>query len=575
MIQFAKGVCKNIKTAFSELEPLSETQPTKRKRASNSSVKTSPPKRPKVSSVSATQLEKENILNLKNRISFQMPSNFETRFLSVDLLRNDFTVRTPLEANVEAIAQEIKNGRWKDDVPLVVNKPHESPYYFVINGNTRLNAITKVNQELPQQKILTVNCKIYKDLNFDQKVQVSSQNNMKSLEFEMTVLQQLKLLQKIVETHQIAIPTSKTDFADFVDLIKLYLPNYYPICIDLITLSEETLQPIYEIVVNNVSLEHLKISENFWKKFFNAATTNSSSAMQVLRELQNKTVEQVEKLLKNVKLDFLEFLKKRGLHTFETEDEAIKALTGGKEFNAEDVIKALKATSWLKNRKRDGSNWKHVAKNVQLYFEKQLVYNNMNFIEEIDEAILSKQNFIIAQNPTVEMKQILEKYRDNYSLLLFGNLGQAPSHLSNMDPTAIFTILLQEPALIDKIIDRLPQTTTTAHLYLPHAPKTNEKDKIQYLSQLALTKDCPLASTWTLEQCHDLAKLATSYEKVLICNTTLKITQHFLSNLSFYQEVSVTGSESVKNLLATCFPKTDAQENDAEENDAEENDNEE
>uniref|UniRef100_A0AC35F8A7 DNA helicase n=1 Tax=Panagrolaimus sp. PS1159 TaxID=55785 RepID=A0AC35F8A7_9BILA len=258
----------------------------------------------------------------------------------------------------------------------------------------------------------------------------------------------LKLLQKIIDNHQIAIPTSKTDFADFVDLIKLYLPNYYPVCIDLITLSDETLQSIYEIIVNNVSIEHLKISEKFWKKFFNAATTNSSSALQVLHELQNKTIEQVEKLFKNVKLDLLEFLKKRGPHTFETEDEAIKELTGGKEFNAEDLIKALKATSWLNNRKRDGSNWKHIAKNVQLYFEKQLVYNNMNFVEEIDEAIISKQNFIIAQNPTVELKQILEKYRDNYSLLLFGNLGEAPSHLSNMDPTAVFTILLQEPVLI-------------------------------------------------------------------------------------------------------------------------------
>lgn len=43
---------------------------------------------------------------------------------------------------------------------------------------------------------------------------------------------------------------------------------------------------------------------------------------------------------------------------------------------------------------------------------------------------------------------MLEKYRDNYSLLLFGNLGEAPSDISNMIPTAIFTILLQEPVLI-------------------------------------------------------------------------------------------------------------------------------
>lgn len=71
-----------------------------------------------------------------------------------------------------------------------------------------------------------------------------------------------------------------------------------------------------------------------------------------------------------------------------------------------------------------------------------------------------------------------------------------------------------------------------AHLYLPYAPKTNDKDKIQYLSQLALTKECPLASTWALEQCCDLAKLATSYEKVLICNTTLKSVFHYLFNFS-------------------------------------------
>lgn len=107
-------------------------------------------------------------------------------------------------------------------------------------------------------------------------------------------------MQKIVDNHQIAIPTSKTDFVDFIDLIKLYLPNYYPVCIDLITLSDETLQSINEIVVNNVLIEHLKLSENFWKKFFHAAATNSGSALQVLHELQNKTVEQVEKVSFNI-----------------------------------------------------------------------------------------------------------------------------------------------------------------------------------------------------------------------------------------------------------------------------------
>lgn len=47
----------------------------------------------------------------------------------------------------------------------------------------------------------------------------------------------------------------------------------------------------------------------------------------------------------------MEFLKKRGPHNFETEDEAIKELTGGQKINAEELVKALKATKFVvKNR---------------------------------------------------------------------------------------------------------------------------------------------------------------------------------------------------------------------------------
>uniref|UniRef100_A0A914PB51 ParB/Sulfiredoxin domain-containing protein n=1 Tax=Panagrolaimus davidi TaxID=227884 RepID=A0A914PB51_9BILA len=167
-------------------------QPTSRKRR-HSQQPSASRKSPAIHSYSITQLEKDHISSLKNLLSIDIPTESDTRYLSIDLLQNDFTIRTTFEPNVDAILQDIRKDKWNDEFPLIVNKPNDSNSYHVFKGKTRLSAINKFNAETTdkQQQILTVKCKIYKDLNFDQKLLVNAKNHDTTRpEFAMTIFQQ-------------------------------------------------------------------------------------------------------------------------------------------------------------------------------------------------------------------------------------------------------------------------------------------------------------------------------------------------------------------------------------------------
>uniref|UniRef100_A0A914Z3V8 Uncharacterized protein n=1 Tax=Panagrolaimus superbus TaxID=310955 RepID=A0A914Z3V8_9BILA len=393
------------KRALSDVGISSEehTAPKKKRRLN---TEHSPSAESKIRQKPVSQLNKETLSSLKNRILQAVPSNFETRYVSVDLLKNDFTVSSPAESNIALILGEIKQSKLKmDDILLVVNKSDDDELFDVFIGNALFNAIKQYNEELQDknQQVLTLNCRIYKSLDFDQKLVINSNyQNSKINELELTILQQVKLLLTIISTHSLSIPSSKKDMGAFIDLLNLYFPQQYsPVCLDIIKLPEETLNAIFDLQINNVKMEHIKFNTTFWKAFNNAAKNHPDEAILSLTQLQQKPVEEVEKLLKTIKPNLLQFLKKRGPHAYNSEEDALKDLSGGMAITTEVLINALRATNWLQNSKRDPSNWKAVKDKLTTYFKESLIYQNAKFVESIDEALISAQNFIVVQNPSV------------------------------------------------------------------------------------------------------------------------------------------------------------------------------
>uniref|UniRef100_A0AC34GDG0 Uncharacterized protein n=1 Tax=Panagrolaimus sp. ES5 TaxID=591445 RepID=A0AC34GDG0_9BILA len=186
-----------------------------------------------------SKLNKEILSNLKNRISEQMPSDSETRLIPVEYLRNDFTVSSPSQSHVKIILQQILGHKWKmDDIQLIVNKQDRTEFYDVIVGNAVFNAVKQFNETVAdkQQQIITMNCRVFKALDFDQKLMVNaSYHKSKMTDFEFTVLQEAKLLHSIVATHSLSVPSGKKEFEEFVELLKLYFPQTYsPVSLDII-----------------------------------------------------------------------------------------------------------------------------------------------------------------------------------------------------------------------------------------------------------------------------------------------------------------------------------------------------
>ena len=70
-------------------------------------------------------------------------------------------------------------------------------------------------------------------------------------------------------------------------------------------------------------------------------------------------------------------------------------------------------------------------------------------------------------------------------------------------------------------------------MYIPNTPQTSEKAKMNFLSQLAIEKNCPLVATIDLDQSHLFGKLSNDYGNVLIHGTSLKRMFHAKTSSAF------------------------------------------
>ena len=83
-------------------------------------------------------------------------------------------------------------------------------------------------------------------------------------------------------------------------------------------------------------------------------------------------------------------------------------------------------------------------------------------------------------------------------------------------------VLNIQTTCLDKLLTSLPEPVVNVSVYLPGAPQGNEDERITYLSKMAMEYDCRLAKTMTLENCHEIAKMATNKTKAAFCNVTPK-----------------------------------------------------
>jgi hypothetical protein len=86
-----------------------------------------------------------------------------------------------------------------------------------------------------------------------------------------------------------------------------------------------------------------------------------------------------------------------------------------------------------------------------------------------------------------------------------------------------------------------------------------------------MQRKCCLAATMTLENSHELMNLAEEKSKAALCYVTEKVAKHFLSKCEDFEEVSVVGDASLKEIVHSVItppPKKRKTKDNADDNTA-------
>lgn len=153
--------------------PSPASKPKAKKNARKSSLKS--PKQPKiqkVKEVSNAEIERGTLVDFHRRLvdehsSLPAPT---TLTLPLELLDNDFTIRSLSQSNVDVLHEQMAGGLWQHQLcTFVVHKPRTADKYSIIDGNHRFLALIRYNAQVEaSMRFLNVKCKIFVELNFNQ-----------------------------------------------------------------------------------------------------------------------------------------------------------------------------------------------------------------------------------------------------------------------------------------------------------------------------------------------------------------------------------------------------------------------
>jgi hypothetical protein len=173
-----------------------------------------------------------------------------------------------------------------------------------------------------------------------------------------------------------------------------------------------------------------------------------------------------------------------------------------------------------KNRSKGRYDWDAVKLKLQHHL--RLCFPNAKFIQNVDDNTLSESSFLVVTHPTAAFLATINRICKKAVIVLLANYGCEAPTLPSKTPLAIIDVLIDKPLLIKTEFTTLPKTSVKASLYIPDAPTDSQTNKMKFLSQLAIEKECSIGSIIALEELYVLSKFAQSDEISTICFPSLE-----------------------------------------------------
>uniref|UniRef100_A0A914Y4B0 Uncharacterized protein n=1 Tax=Panagrolaimus superbus TaxID=310955 RepID=A0A914Y4B0_9BILA len=111
----------------------------------------------------------------------------------------------------------------------------------------------------------------------------------------------------------------------------------------------------------------------------------------------------------------------------------------------------------------------------------------------------SPYSFIVIYDPSAEVMESIRPICETSVVILLGSPHSPAPIIPETISTLSLHVLVHAPPLIDHASSTLPCVALNASLYIPDIPDGTEEEKMMSLSELAVNRECKLATTLLLE----------------------------------------------------------------------------
>uniref|UniRef100_A0A915CX32 DUF7869 domain-containing protein n=1 Tax=Ditylenchus dipsaci TaxID=166011 RepID=A0A915CX32_9BILA len=257
--------------------------------------------------------------------------------------------------HVEHIYHLCVSEQWNKSQTLFVVSQIEKDKYFVLDGNHRLAAFSRYNNQLRVEKkpvfMKQIMCRIYERLSLQQQLGVLKSETTTDVRLPFFLVDKVRVVRRYLEDRQIIYPMDQVEKQ--IVLLREIFPDAQPYIAKIAAMPVEH----WNVVASMLQLfnkglikekksqakigvpesyskaykvdNHLDLhSCQFWTSFNTAYRKNQKKAMEIIGTLLDKDVKSVESELKDVCPDLISFLHKNGGLTFQSAVDVSNKLLG-------------------------------------------------------------------------------------------------------------------------------------------------------------------------------------------------------------------------------------------------------
>uniref|UniRef100_A0A915DTR5 DUF1015 family protein n=1 Tax=Ditylenchus dipsaci TaxID=166011 RepID=A0A915DTR5_9BILA len=271
--------------------------------------------------------------------------------IAIEKLHQWTAMREVDQDHVDKIYHLCVTNLWNKTKTSFVVSQMEQDQFFVLDGNHRLAAFVRINNELLVDKkpafMKQIVCRVYGKLSIQQQLGVLKSVEQTEIHLPFFLVDKVRVVRRYLENRQIKYPMDQVEKQ--TGLLREILPGAQPYVAKLASMPTEHWNSVADVlklfnkgkeVTKKVGVpedyskaykvdNHLDLhSGQFWINFNGAYRKNSTKALQVLSSLAEKDVKSVELELKDVCPDLVSFLQKNGDLFFLSAEELSVELLG-------------------------------------------------------------------------------------------------------------------------------------------------------------------------------------------------------------------------------------------------------